>query len=74
MATPARREGIASLGFKLDTLFATIRGALDSQGRLSTLIEERIAPGVAFQICGEMNYGRGDGGDGKVGVGFTMEL
>ncbi len=69
-----KREGIATFGFKLDTVFATIRACFDSHGKVCTVLEERIAPGVAFQLSGEMNYGKGQGGEGKVGIGFTMEL
>ena len=71
---PGRREGLATIGFKLDTIFATMRASLDTQGRVATVLEERIAPGVALQLCGEMDYGRGQGGQGKVGIGFTMEV
>lgn len=45
-----RREGIASVGFKLDTVFATIRGMLDTHGKVSAIIEERLAQGLSFQV------------------------
>ena len=41
--------------------------------RISTVLEEKIAPGLSFQITGEMDYSKGQGGQGKVGVGFTLE-
>ncbi|KAJ3039049.1 translocase of outer mitochondrial membrane [Rhizophlyctis rosea] len=69
-----RREGIATVGFKLDTISATIRGQVDSQGRLSAVVEERIAPGIALQLAGEIDYGKGGGGAGRVGAGFTLEM
>jgi mitochondrial import receptor subunit TOM40 len=68
-----RREGIAMLGWKLDTIFATIRSSIDTQGRISTVLEERIAPGISLQLSADMNYGKSLGGEGKVGIGFTME-
>ena len=68
-----RREGIATLGWKFDTLFATIRSSIDTHGRISTVLEERIAPGIALQLSADMNYTKGIGGEGKVGIGFTME-
>ncbi|KAJ3417399.1 translocase of outer mitochondrial membrane [Chytridiales sp. JEL 0842] len=71
--TESRREGIATAGFKLDTIFATIRGALDTTGRVSAVVEERIAPGLSFQICGEIDYSKVPGGQGRVGLGFTLE-
>ncbi|KAI8850501.1 eukaryotic porin-domain-containing protein [Chytridium lagenaria] len=79
LATPAsrgsdgKREGIASAGFKLDTVYATVRGMVDSMGRVSSVIEEKMAPGLSFQICGELDYARGGGGQGRVGVGFSLE-
>ncbi|KAJ3139080.1 translocase of outer mitochondrial membrane [Physocladia obscura] len=70
-AGPGRREGIASVGFKLDTVYATIRGMFDTMGRVSTVLEERMAPGLSFQVSGELDYAKGGGGVGKVGLGFT---
>ena len=55
-------------------MFATLRASFDTQGRLSTVLEERIAPGVGIHLCGEMDYGKGNGGQGKVGIGFTLEM
>jgi mitochondrial import receptor subunit TOM40 len=46
----ARREGVASAGFKLDTVYATIRGGVDTTGRVSAAVEERMAPGLSFQV------------------------
>lgn len=45
-----RREGVASVGFKLDTVFATIRGMVDTQGKVSSVIEEKLAQGLSFQV------------------------
>jgi mitochondrial import receptor subunit TOM40 len=69
-----RREGLATVGFKLDTLFASIRASIDSHGRVATLVEERVAQGMALNLAGEIDFGRGNGGVGKVGIGFTMEM
>lgn len=66
-----RREGIANIGFKLDTVNATIRAMVDTSGKLSTFIDERIIPGIAFQLSGTLDYLKGY--EGKVGVGFTLE-
>lgn len=68
-----RRGGLASIGFKLETIYATIRSMVDTHGRISTVLEEKIAPGLAFAISGEMDYSQGRGGQGKVGFGFTLE-
>ncbi|KAI8904509.1 eukaryotic porin-domain-containing protein [Powellomyces hirtus] len=70
---PGRREGLASVGFKLDTINSTIRGMIDTTGRLSAILEERIVGGIAFQLSGEIDYAKGGGGAGRVGIGFVME-
>ncbi|RKO90402.1 eukaryotic porin/Tom40 [Blyttiomyces helicus] len=76
-ATPmgeGRREGLASVAFKLDTINASIRGQVDTAGRLACVLEERLAPGIALLLSGEIEYGKGAGGQGRVGVGFTLEM
>ncbi|KAJ3023517.1 translocase of outer mitochondrial membrane [Thoreauomyces humboldtii] len=70
---PGRREGLASVGFKLDTINSTIRAMVDTTGRLSAILEERIVGGIAFQLSGELDYAKGGGGQGRVGIGFVME-
>ena len=56
LATPSssriegRREAVATVGFKLDTLFATMRGSVDSAGKISAVLEERLAQGLSFQV------------------------
>ena len=56
---------------KLDTIFATIRAALDTTGKLSCVLEEKIAEGIQLQLNGELDYGRG--GVGRIGFGFTFQ-
>lgn len=46
-----RREAVATVGFKVDTLFATIRGSVDTQGKVQAVMEERMAQGLALQVC-----------------------
>ena len=70
---PGRRGGLASVGFKLETIYANIRGMFDTHGRVSAIVEEKIAPGLSFSICAEMDYGAVKGGQGKIGFGFTLE-
>ena len=45
-----RREAIASVGFKLDTVFATIRSCLETSGKLVTVLEEKVTPNISFQV------------------------
>ncbi|KAJ3285584.1 26S proteasome regulatory subunit 4, partial [Borealophlyctis nickersoniae] len=57
-----RREGIATVAFKLDTISSTIREQSDTQGRLGAVLEERIAPGISLQRlgCSRLNRGKAD--------------
>ncbi|KAI8803056.1 eukaryotic porin/Tom40 [Cladochytrium replicatum] len=68
-----RREGIATVGFKLDTPMATVRGSVTSGGHVQTIIEERLTPGLSLHLSGDLDYGKGGGGQGRVGLGFTFE-
>jgi len=68
-----RKEALCTAGFKLDTHYATIRGIVDSKGKVGTVLEERLAPGFAFTLSGEMDYSKGQGGVGKLGFGFSLE-
>jgi len=45
-----RKEALCTAGFKLDTNYATIRGIVDSKGKICTVLEERLAPGFAFTV------------------------
>ncbi|KAI8892533.1 eukaryotic porin-domain-containing protein [Globomyces pollinis-pini] len=67
----ARREAVATVGFKFDTVFATIRSAVETTGRVTTVLEEKISPGISFQLNGEIDYAKGSAG--RVGFGFTFE-
>ncbi|KAI9031294.1 eukaryotic porin-domain-containing protein [Hyaloraphidium curvatum] len=69
-----RREAVATVGFKVDTIFATIRGSVDTHGKVQTVMEERMAQGLTLQLTGEMDYSKGQGGAGKVGIGFALEI
>ncbi|KAJ3124458.1 translocase of outer mitochondrial membrane [Nowakowskiella sp. JEL0407] len=68
-----RREAIANFGFKLDTVSSIIRGSVDSHGHISAFIDEKFTPGLALQLSGEIDYAKGSGGQGRVGIGFVFE-
>lgn len=42
--------GLASVGMKLDTVFATIRASIDTSGKVCMALEEKIAPVIRFQV------------------------
>jgi len=68
-----RREGMAGIGFKLQTIFAAVRGGIDTTGKVSGVSEYTLAPGLVFNISGEIDYGKSGEGAGKIGLGFALE-
>jgi mitochondrial import receptor subunit TOM40 len=45
-----RREGIASVGFKLQTIYSVVRGMVDTMGKVSGVAEYVLAPGLTFNV------------------------
>jgi mitochondrial import receptor subunit TOM40 len=56
IATPVRRDAIATLGAKYDLRMATFRAQVDSTGKVSALLEQRFAPTFAFLVAGEIDH------------------
>jgi len=70
IATPTRRDAIATVGAKYDLRMATFRAQLDSTGKVSALLEQRFAPTFAFLVAGEIDHFKNAA---KVGVGIMIE-
>lgn len=51
-----RREGVATVGGKFDFRQATFRGQIDTTGRVSAVLEEKMAPGFSFLISGDLDH------------------
>jgi mitochondrial import receptor subunit TOM40 len=56
IATPTRRDAIATLGAKYDLRMSTFRAQVDSTGKVSALLEQRFAPSLAFLLSGEIDH------------------
>lgn len=56
MASPVRRDAVASIAAKYDLRMASFRAQLDSTGRVSALLEQRFAPAFAFHLAGEIDH------------------
>jgi mitochondrial import receptor subunit TOM40 len=56
IATPSRRDAVATLGAKYDLRMATFRAQVDSTGKVSALLEQRFAPTFAFLVSGEIDH------------------
>jgi len=63
------RESIASFGYRYSLKKAMVTGTVDSTGKLSTLYEEKINPGLSLLLCGEADYAKKDY---KFGIGFNI--
>ncbi|KAG6814356.1 hypothetical protein H0H92_010941 [Tricholoma furcatifolium] len=70
VATPTRRDAIATLGAKYDLRLATFRAQVDSTGKVSALLEQRFTPAFAFLVSGEIDHFKNAA---KVGVGVMIE-
>lgn len=53
---PRERKAMATLGLKYDFRMATFRGQVDSTGKVSALLEQRLSPAFAFLVAGEMDH------------------
>ncbi|KAJ1996722.1 translocase of outer mitochondrial membrane [Coemansia thaxteri] len=65
-----RREASCSVGVKYEFAASTIRAMADSFGKVSMLLEEKIAPGFSFLVSGELDHLKGEN---KFGVGLNFE-
>ncbi|KAF5380849.1 hypothetical protein D9615_003965 [Tricholomella constricta] len=70
MATPTRRDALATLGAKYDLRLATFRAQVDSTGKVAALLEQRFTPAFAFLVSGEIDHFKNAA---KVGVGVMIE-
>ncbi|KAG2020271.1 mitochondrial import receptor subunit tom40 [Coprinopsis cinerea AmutBmut pab1-1] len=56
IATPARRDAIATLGAKYDLRLASFKAQIDSTGKVSALLEQRFTPTFSFLVAGEIDH------------------
>ncbi|CAO3565213.1 unnamed protein product [Mortierella alpina] len=66
-----RREAVATVGGKFEFRRSTFRGQIDTTGKVSAVLEEKIVPGFSFLISGEMDHGKGQS---RFGVGMMWEV
>ena len=51
-----RKDGATSVGVKYDFRMSTFRAQLDSTGKISCLLEKRVAPPVMFTLAAEVDH------------------
>ncbi|KAI8378513.1 eukaryotic porin/Tom40 [Blakeslea trispora] len=69
MVQGGRREAVATVGGKFDFRQATFRGQIDTTGKVSAVLEEKMAPGFSFLISGDLDHMKGQS---KFGVGIML--
>ncbi|ORX97654.1 hypothetical protein K493DRAFT_313989 [Basidiobolus meristosporus CBS 931.73] len=70
LCAQGRREAVCSVGGKFDFRQATFRGQVDTTGKVSAVLEEKMAPGFSFLISGEIDHMKGAS---RFGVGIMLE-
>ncbi|KAI8879168.1 hypothetical protein K501DRAFT_336267 [Backusella circina FSU 941] len=69
MVQNGRREAVTTVGGKFDFRQATFRGQIDTTGKVSAVLEEKMAPGFSFLISGDLDHMKGQS---KFGVGIML--
>ncbi|CAG7855162.1 SubName: Full=Probable TOM40-mitochondrial import receptor (MOM38) {ECO:0000313/EMBL:CCA68912.1} [Serendipita indica DSM 11827] len=70
IATPMKRDAVATVGAKWDLRLSSFKAQLDSTGKLSALLEQRLAPNFALLFTGEIDHFKNTA---KVGMGIMLE-
>lgn len=65
-----RREAQATIGAKWDFRMSTFRAQVDSTGKVSSLLETRLAPTFTFTVGGEIDHFKNAA---RFGVGIALE-
>jgi mitochondrial import receptor subunit TOM40 len=70
MATQGRREAVCTMGGKWDFRQACFRGQIDTTGRVSAVIEERLAPALSVLLTADLDHFKAQS---KFGIGLQLE-
>lgn len=70
MGMPASKEGVTTVGAKYDFRMSTFRAQVDSTGKLSCLLEKRVAPPVQLTFAAEMDQFKQQA---KIGMAVSIE-
>jgi len=70
MGGPVRKEGVTTVGAKYDFRMSTFRAQVDSTGKLSCLLEKRVAPPVQLTFAADMDHFKQQA---KIGLAVSIE-
>ena len=65
-----RKDAVSSVGAKFEYRQATLRAQIDSTGKVGMFLEEKLFPGFALLLSGEIDHVRAVS---RFGLGITME-
>lgn len=65
-----RKDAVTSVGAKFDYRQATLRSQIDSTGKVGMVLEEKLFPGFALLLSGEIDHVRSLS---RFGIGISME-
>jgi len=64
-------ESIAAAGYDYRLRTSNVRGMVDSHGRITAILEEKLNPAMSFLLTGEVDYLRSQA---RFGIGFNASL
>ncbi|PRT55205.1 Mitochondrial import receptor subunit TOM40 [Wickerhamiella sorbophila] len=70
MGTPPTLEGVTTIGAKYEFRQSMFRGQVDSNGKVSCLVERRVLPVVSLTFAGELDQFKNQA---RVGLGLQLE-
>ncbi|KAK3328419.1 eukaryotic porin/Tom40 [Cercophora scortea] len=70
MMGPLQKEGVTTFGAKYDFRMATFRAQVDSKGKLSCLLEKRVAAPITMTFAADVDHFTQQA---KIGVGISIE-
>ncbi|RIB06542.1 eukaryotic porin/Tom40 [Gigaspora rosea] len=65
-----RRDALCTVGGKFDFRTSTLRGQVDTSGRVCVVIEQKITPALSFLITGDIEHMKNTS---RFGVGIQLE-
>jgi mitochondrial import receptor subunit TOM40 len=70
MSTKERRDAVCTLGGKVNFVQAVFRGQIDTTGRVSAVLEQRLGPSFSVFMTGDIDHMKGQS---RFGMGVQLE-
>jgi mitochondrial import receptor subunit TOM40 len=69
LVAQGKRDAACTLGAKFDFVKSTFRTQIDTTGRVSAVLEERLAPSLTLTLSGDLDHLKGQS---KFGIGLQI--